>query len=164
MTAPRVVPCVGCGLVSTPVRGPTHPYMLSSPGCWSLYGELMTSGAGQMAVDAYAVQHPGVSERRARQSVAVHLISLCAAFERDWPPDLAARLISRSIAAIPQGGRPWLAPEPPIGTVTVFDVLMSDSPRLAQPVRNWAEDLWAAYADRHATVRRWLDEVLEVGG
>jgi hypothetical protein len=130
---------------------------------WSLYGELMVSGAGQMAVDAYAVQHPGVPERRAVQSVAVHLISLCAAFERDWPPDRAAQLISRSIPAAPRGGWPRLAPEPPVGTVTVFDVLMSDSTDQAEPVRAWAEDLWAAYADRHALVRRWLDAVLGTG-
>ncbi len=84
--------------------------------------------------------------------------------ERDWPPDRAAQLISRSIAAVPRGGWPWLALEPPVGTVTVFDVLMSDSPDVARPVGTWAEDLWAAYADRHATVRGWLDAVLQVGG
>lgn len=158
MTGHAVAPCEGCGLVSPPVVGPTHPYMLSSPGCWSLYSELIAVGGGQLAVDAYAVQHPGRPVRPAVQSVAVHLISLCAAFERRWPPDQAPQLIRRAVAAPPTHGWPWIAPPPPIGTLTVFDVLFSDAPRKA--VRSWAEDLWAAYHDHHATVRDWLDMTL----
>lgn len=161
MTASSVVPCVGCGLVSPPAQGPTHPYMLSSPGCWSLYSELLAHGAGPMTVDTYAVQHPGVPERRARQSVAVHLISLCAAFERDWPPERAPHLITSAIAARPAGGWPWLAPEPPIGTLTVFDVLLADAPNRAQAVRAWAEDVWAVYGEHHATVRGWLATAID---
>lgn len=97
MSDPSVASCVGCGLVSPPAHGPTHPYILSSPGCWSLYGELMASGVSQMAVDTYAVQHPGVPERRAVHSVAIHLISLSAAFECQWPPERSPLLINRSL-------------------------------------------------------------------
>lgn len=150
-------PCVGCGLVTPPWDGPTHPYMLSSPGCWSLYSELLATGAGQAAVDAYAVQHPGVPERRATQSVAVHLVSLCAALERGWPPDRCTDLVRHAVDRPPVPRWPWLAPPPPVGTVTVFDVLLADA--RADAVARWSQDLWGAYDDHHATVRGWLDRL-----
>src|SRR4051794_36661796 len=71
--------CPGCGLV-LPVRaGPTHAYVGASPACWSLYGQLPTAfgmtaiGAiiGRLALDTYAVQHPGRPGSRSMQSVAV---------------------------------------------------------------------------------------------
>jgi hypothetical protein len=36
----------------------------------------------QQVVDSYMVQHPGNPDRRNRQSVAVHLMSLCASLEQ----------------------------------------------------------------------------------
>ena len=70
MSSPGPQPCPGCGLVAGPAEGPTHAYIGASPGCWARYGELLAAGVpppapGQLAVDAYAVQHPGVAERRA---------------------------------------------------------------------------------------------------
>lgn len=156
-----VAPCEGCGLVAPPAQGPSHPYMLSSPGCWSLYGELLGSGAGQLAVDTYAAQHPGRPVRQAVQSVAVHLVSLCAVFERGWPPQRAPRLLSEAVATPPPGGWRWLAPPTPIGALTVFDVLLAEPSTSSDPIRTWAQDVWMAYGEHHHVVRRWLDVVLE---
>lgn len=50
---------------------------------------------------------------------------------------------------------------PPIGTLTVFDVLLSDAPDHAHAARTWAGQLWAAYGEHHATVRRWLAAVVD---
>ncbi len=61
-------PCVGCGArFLASVEGPTHEYMLASPGCWAAFTELIAREFGdpaygalhRHAVDAYAVQHPG---------------------------------------------------------------------------------------------------------
>jgi hypothetical protein len=49
-----------------------HPYIGSASGCWLLYsevlareyGDLRYAPAHQLTVDVYAVQHPGVPERR----------------------------------------------------------------------------------------------------
>src|SRR5215469_5593508 len=69
--------------------------MLAAPGCWSLHTGLedwkigLTGGSGidtaQWMIDSYAVQHATNPDPRNRQSVAVHLMSLCAALEHDVP-------------------------------------------------------------------------------
>ncbi|HSJ29216.1 MAG TPA: DUF5946 family protein [Acidimicrobiia bacterium] len=152
--------CPGCGLEGGPADGPTHPYMLSSPRCWQLYTELLaTAPMGQKGIDAYAVQHPGVPERRAIQSVGAHLVSLCAAFEHDWPPAGATDLVKRAVEASP--GWVWLDSSPPVGTITVDDVIAEpDLPSRLAAVDSWARDVWAAYSDHHATVRSWLEQIL----
>ena len=86
------VRCFGCGALVLDVDGPTHDYMLAAPGCWALYcsledwkSHLAMPGAVavvQDLVDAYAAQHPAHADRRNRQSVAIHLMSLCLALER----------------------------------------------------------------------------------
>lgn len=76
--------CPGCGGLFAEVQGPTHRYMESSPGCWAAYGEAMARMYSdpaffeyyRLAVDAYAVQHPGQPSRQSIHSVGVHLIRL----------------------------------------------------------------------------------------
>jgi hypothetical protein len=78
------------------VTGPVHAYMHASPGCWMLYCGLEDWKASlaadhdaptliQHLVDSYAVQHAANPDRRNRQSVAVHLMSLCASLEQGIP-------------------------------------------------------------------------------
>lgn len=33
--------CIGCQAEFAHIDGPTHEYMLSSPGCWAAYGEVL---------------------------------------------------------------------------------------------------------------------------
>ena len=40
--------CPGCGLLAPRSEGPVHRYMLSSPGCWALYGELLAREYGDV--------------------------------------------------------------------------------------------------------------------
>lgn len=161
MATMREISCPGCGLTGGPPEGPTHPYMLSSPRCWSMYGELLATGpSGQLAVDAYAIQHPGIPERRAIQSVGAHLVRLCAFFEHDSPAGSAVELLRRAVDQDP--GWRWLEPTPPVGTITVADVMAADSQRgRAETVEQWAVDTWNAYRDHHDEVRQWLSTVLE---
>ena len=150
--------CQGCGLEGGAVDGPTHPYILSSPLCWSRYTELLATGtAGQLAVDCYAIQHPGIPERRAIQSVGAHLLSLCAAFERNWPTSRASHLIQLAVENDP--GWRWLDPDPPLGALTVDDVMSVVDGR-SEPIERWAFDVWMEYEEHHALVRNWLDVVL----
>jgi len=86
--------CPGCGLLLPAADGPTHSYIGASAACWALYGQVLAIEAGtyrqpawhRLTVDAYAVQHPGIPERRSIQSVCVHLISLCLMLEHDISP------------------------------------------------------------------------------
>ena len=92
----REISCSGCGAVVLDASGPVHAYMHAAPGCWALYCGLedwkASLAAGhdaptliQHLADSYAVQHAANPDRRNRQSVAVHLISLCASLEQGIP-------------------------------------------------------------------------------
>lgn len=152
--------------------GPTHPYMASSPACWATYGELSvrlmagTAAQGDVGVghhvDCYAVQHPGGAEtdRRQRQSVAVHLISLCRLFEFDQPTTLAsARRGWTSRRVLPALGLtdwPYLPPPPERGAVTAAEVQAANDPReLTERLREWTRSTWSAWAAHHDTIRAW---------
>lgn len=50
----------------------------------------------------------------------------------------------------------WLEPPASSGEVTVLDMLGAKNPdEHAKLAREWAKSLWEAWADHHATVRRW---------
>lgn len=154
MTAPPLPEsaCPGCGWVAPESSGPTHPYIGASAACWARYGELLAERVGHLAVDTYAAQHPGVDERRAAQSVGVHLVSLCAALERGVPAARAPELIRLALRSRPKW--PWLPLPQPVGTVTVDDVAGGRA-----SVREWAEDVWAAWSPYHDVLRGWTDRV-----
>jgi len=147
-------PCPGCGLELPPVGTPTHPYIGASPSCWALYGELLARDysdwdpeAHRLAVDTYAVQHPGGDDRRARQSVACHLTALHLVLERGFRDAQVKEVVRSMVAAATE--LPRLEPPVSNGTVTVRDVLAGT------PVRAWAEDVWAAWSAHHDRARAW---------
>jgi hypothetical protein len=157
--------CPGCVLVVGPVDGPVHPYIGASPGCWAAFNDLMISdlggeASGQVVGDTYAVQHPGVPQRRAIQSVCVHLITLCATLERGWPSERAVHLRRAALARPPAQWR-WLDLALPLGRVTVADVLAAPTPEdRGRLVRHWADDVWLAYSPVQGEVRAWEDALL----
>lgn len=103
--------------------------MLSSPGCWGTYNELLAKEYSDYArmplhrvtMDVYAVQHPGVNVPAAKRSVALHLSRLCLLLEGGWPIDKAndaMRIISAQ-----KNLCEWLEPPSMLGTLSVLDVL-----------------------------------------
>jgi hypothetical protein len=159
-------PCPGCGLVAPPAQGPTHAYIGASPGCWATFGALLlepfgAAGSGQLLTDAYAVQHPGVPERRAIQSVCLHLILLCATLERGWPPQRAVHLRRQALARPPVEWR-WLDPPLPLGSLTIAQVAVAaDAAQRGRRLRTWADDVWSAYGAHHGEIRGWVDALLK---
>ena len=173
-TPARVVPCVGCGGLVPDVAGPTHPYLQASAGCWQLYGEVSArqhaesgSEPGQASVhwhhvDAYAVQHPGGSEhdRRQRQSVAVHLVSLCLLREFGQPPQHASAHRGRTsqlvLPRLALADWPYLAPPADLGAVTTADLHAARTPcEQVAPGQQWMESAWSAWRAHHDTVHAW---------
>lgn len=155
--------CPSCGAAVPAMEGPTHRYMLSAPGCWHVYGEVLareyqdpTWGAvHRLSVDSYAVQHPGAPTPRAVRSVCVHLLSLCLVLERGVALDTATRALGA--AALLRDRYAWLEPPPGLGTITVADVrAAATAAEHAALVRAWAESAWAAWAPHHERVRSWL--------
>ena len=155
MTAQRRVPCIGCGALVPDIDGPTHRYIGASPGCWAIYTELGAGGLpatplSALAVDAYAIQHPGVPGPQSTPSVWVHLITLHLVLEADWPTSRAIRL--RAAGADAFDGWPWLEPPPSMGGVTVVDVA-EHAKADASVVDRWVRGAWDAWRDHHAAVR-----------
>jgi Family of unknown function (DUF5946) len=155
-----MVDCVGCRGRVPDIDGPIHRYMTASPGCWQAYTELMAGGlpsipeAG-LAVDAYAVTHPGVRGPQSTPSVWVHLITLCCTLERGWPVERAVSL--RRFGADSFAGWSWLERPERMGDVTAIDVSSSvrtgDGAAVAALTRRWVHVAWDAWSDHHAAVR-----------
>jgi Family of unknown function (DUF5946) len=156
-------PCPGCGGLFEERDGPIHRYMLSSPGCWAVYGEVLAreysdpayGRVHRLSVDAYAVQHPGIPSPQSIQSVAVHLIRLCLLLDKGVDLQRANDVIK---AAAESGQNyVWLTPPASLGEITVADVYQAQDPdEHEQRVRRWASSAWIAWSGHHATVRSWL--------
>lgn len=156
------VRCGGCGELFPVIDGPTHPYILSSPGCWAAYGELLAREyqdpeymkVHRLTVDAYAVQHPGVDTPQARNSVGIHLSRLCLILERGWSIDRANSAMAAITAK--KHDYQWLTPPDSLGPVSVRQIL---SARTAQEhaaaVEQWARAVWSAWTPHHPVVRAW---------
>jgi len=159
--------CWGCGAPVARVDGPTHPYIGASPGCWAVYGEVLTSEhargsrLGQMLVDAYAAQHPGAPGPQSSQSVAAHLMSLCAQLERGLAPENATQRMQTYLLDA-RGRRrafTWLEPPASLGALTVLDLLSaSDAADFSARVERWARSVWTAWQPHHTQIHAWLDE------
>jgi hypothetical protein len=158
--------CPGCGVVLSGPEGPTHAYLGVSGACWELYQRLArpsvarldASRVRRLVQDAYAAQHPGAShQRRAVQSLAVHLMDLCLLLERDGE----VRRLSPVLGRMPPRRRlelHWLEPPKSRGTMTMVDALQPDAGEdRTENVEVWAREVWAAWEPHHVTVRRWLD-------
>lgn len=168
------VSCGGCGADVPDVDGASHPYIVASPGCWQLYGEWMARRSDVVGgdpvvnahhVDCYAVQHPDGAEqdRRQRQSVAIHLITLCLLVEDDQPPHRAVHARARATrtvrAATGLDDWPVLAPPADRGTTTLVDVARSRG-QVEAVFWRWVEDCWGAWHEHHPVVRSWAEGLL----
>ncbi len=163
------VRCFGCSAQVSDLAGPTHAYMLSAPGCWALYGSVLAWRAGlaargeltaaQRIVDTYAVQHATNPDRRNRQSVACHLMSLCASIEHG----VSGARLPIMIGAWAHRDYPQLAPSAAGYPVTVRDVTEAGEDVRLAIVEEWATSAWAAWSAHHDTVRGWLAMAMEFG-
>ena len=150
--------CPGCGArVVAPERTATHAYIGASPGCWLRWTDLHGGGLirlGRQANDAYAAQHPGVDERRARQSVAVHLIALCHWLEHGIVDPQLTDLTRALLEGRPDW--PWLTP-PEQYALTIHDLPIPAEPA---ETRRWVEAVWHAWKPHHETVRAWARDAI----
>ena len=144
-------------------RGPVHRYVDAAPGCWALYCSLEpfkqsldprdAPTVTQWLVDGYAVQHATNLERANRQSVALHLMSLCASFER------GATGTQLRVALADWSHREYeaLLPLPDAYPLTVVDVVRAPQGERTASVSQFAYSTWTAWSGHHDRVRRWLD-------
>ena len=155
-------PCSGCGERLPLVDGATHPYVGASSACWTRFAELSATlpGAGtplrRLVIDTYMVQHPGVPERRAIQSVGVHLVALYLVLERGLPPDDVSATLQRVLARPPAWR--WLDPPVPNGTLAMGDLAAAVSlpaPALREAIEGYVRGVWGSWAAHHDVVVGW---------
>ena len=160
--------CHGCGgRYPAMPAGEAHPYIGASPACWAAFGEVLAREFQNPAygwihrhtVDAYTVQHPGLDDRRQRQSVALHLIGLCHWLEHGLETEHMNRVTQR--LANSEAAWPWLD-APDAYELTVLDVLAATSgEEHGRYVRRWGESVWEAWSEHHDLIRRWAAEALD---
>jgi hypothetical protein len=160
--APGTSTCPGCGLTA-PDTGDVPPAEhVASTACWRLYGELLARDytdpvyrrVHQMVVDAYAAQHAGGRSRREIQTVALCLMTLCLFLEDGVDPADGPRLHRQMVRVRPPFN--WLQPPPQQHLLTVADVLAAqDAAEHERLVRQWAGQVWQAWAPHHPTIHRW---------
>jgi len=155
-----VTPCPGCGEVLKDIDGATHAYVGASSACWTRFAETNASlppvtPLRRLVTDAYMVQHPGVPERRAIQSVGVHLVALCLVLEHGLPVEHLSDTLGRMLARPPAWR--WLEPPDPNGDTTIGDVAAArDGGDLAGAIERYVRGVWSSWATHHATVEGWV--------
>lgn len=153
--------CYACGGQFEPNDGgETHAYMMSLPGCWAAYGELLTreysdpvlfAALHRLSVDAYAVQHPGdPAERRAVQSFWIHGASLWLVLRMDQSHIFATQAL-QALAGLDFAERPF---DQPHFAMTHADVLASPVAAHGARTRDWAEESLTAWGEAHAEFER----------
>ena len=164
MNSISTIKCFGCGGVVPVIEGDTHEYILSAPGCWQIYSEVLAKDYGEygypfvhrITVDGYAVQHPGKPVRKAVQSVAVHLISLFYIFEKNYGSSMATQAMRRALLS--KDVFTWLEPPTNMGEITIVDIAKTASfIEYEDMVYKWGKSVWNAWSIHHNQIRKWAN-------
>ncbi len=160
-----MIPCPQCGALVPETDGPRHVYVPSAPGCWAAFGEVRAdemrrfpgSPEGNLVVDTYMAQHPGDgTDRRDRQSVFIHLASLCAVLERGGAPTRSPDVLRKVLAS--RTDYPVLDRAHGPGGLTVLHMIGATEQRDHDVrARAWAAAVWDAWRDHHPQIRAALD-------
>lgn len=162
--------CFSCKGLVPDIDGPTHSYMLSSPGCWHVYGEILAKEYAPENYDqhvhhtttnTYAVQHPGEPERRSIQSVNAHLLWLYVVLENGLRGEAAQGFLKEAVEDKEfQTQFSWLEPPSFDGTLTVADVIQAEGPEEhAELVQEWSASVWKVWKDKHyATIANLVEK------
>ena len=144
--------CRGCGFDAPAEDGETHSYLIASATCWRHFNAIMTREYSTpdlmpthyLAVDAYAAQHPGeAADRRARQSIWIHLAGLRAVLRDNREPQYRYSLLKNLADA--HEDWPLAPPHAPFSLVAgkiAPDLSVEEHVII---MRNWAESALAAY-------------------
>ncbi len=163
----RYATCPQCGAVVPEIDGPVHAYVPSAPGCWAAFGafraddmlRFQASEANNLVVDAYMAQHPGDgTDRRDRQSIFVHLVSMCAVIEGGASPSRSPEVLRAVLARRTDYEVLCRARGP--GELTVLSAMDATSIEEHDArVRAWAGSVWESWREHHPTIRAALDAI-----
>lgn len=157
--------CPACGFPGD-YDGPVHKYLSPSPACWARYGEVLAREYSdrdywpvhRLLTDAYCGQHSIGEDRRARQSLYLHLTGLMLHFEdRAANETIIAflRKASKSDHVFPHLSTPQAN----------FDVSITEVHNAADAVSHgkaagtYARRVYDAWAPHHSKFRALFEEV-----
>jgi len=164
-----IIKCCGCGALVKDIPGKPHRYIGAAAGCREVYCEILAKEYGEFrypepthrfTVDTYAVQHPGEPSGQAIQSVNAHLVSLHLVVEKGFN---GARATEAFKDILKNGDKlTWLEPPNPNGSMTVVDVVKAQNlQEHRRLVDEWARDVWTAWRNHHALIRRLAEQCLK---
>ncbi len=157
------------------ISGPKHSYIGSDAGCWEVFCNVLAKEYTQynelwqshrLTVDTYAAQHPGNGDRRAVQSVFVHLTRLYLMLEKG----LSGKHANDAMKFITMHKNEFmhLDPLPDFsGTVNVADVAAAENiHEHRHHVEKWAMSVWNAWKVHHDTIKGFVakHDILEQTG
>ena len=108
----------------------------------------------RLTVDTYSLQHPDPYMISAK-SFAAHLTGMCCAMEYDNDRNLL-RILQQWLNGKKQLEKPKLLDN--VGNLTISSVVSAgDGTEHAKLVKEWAENVWDAYALYHNLAREWIE-------
>ena|SRR6266576_131371 len=105
----------------------------------------------RLTVDTYSLQHPE-AYMRSGKSFAAHLTGMCAAFEYEDALALN-RAVQRWLSANPKTDKPVHLPDQRGNLTIAYIHSASDAEEHIKRVREWAWDVWSAWAEHHNLAR-----------
>ncbi len=165
------IQCFACGAKSLNIEGESHKYMLSSPGCWAMYCEVLEkeysdfrlARSHNYTVDAYACQHPGKKEvSQAYKSVGIHLCSLHMYFHHGMDVAEGGNFKNKfSQYNKEHDFIHWLEPPSSLGPITVFDLWNMENEEAHLDIsKEWAHSTWKAWQEHLSTIEMWVQDFL----
>ncbi|MEL6640151.1 MAG: DUF5946 family protein [Pseudomonadota bacterium] len=159
--------CPGCGAVMVDIEGPTHAYMISSAACYAAFTTILAAEYSdprlrpthRLSVDSFAVQHPGDGkDRRAIQSVGMHLVRLMAQREQSLMPEQVNDIMVR---LGPHKSELSALAAPDSYSVTAADVApFAGGPHHADKVTAWADSTLQAWKHVQPDLKNWAAPLL----
>ena len=162
--------CPGCAAPVGNSAPCSHPYLAASAECWEAYGMLLAleterwgyPDAHRLVVDAYSAQHPGPGQdRRDRQSIFVHLASICLIVEFGSSSRRGLDLIRR----MTRGSRcqyPALTRHGPGGLDLRHAWEATDLKDYQARSEQWATAVWESYGPSQPVIRQTVASLLDI--
>ncbi len=159
------IKCYGCKAEVKNVSGPKHAYIGSDAGCWEVFCNVLAKEytkynelwqTHRLTVDTYAAQHPGNGDRRAVQSVFIHLTRLYLMLEKG----LSGKDANNAMKLITMHKNEfiYLDPLPDFsGTLNILDVAKAGNlDEHRQIVEKWAISVWNAWGVHHYKIKGFV--------
>ncbi len=159
--------CPACGFSAPDTDDPTHAYMSPSAACWAMYGEVLAREfsdadyyrSHRLLTDAYCAQHSIGPDRRARQSIHIHLAGLILHYHDGVSGPEIVRFLK---TAARRSDFPRISAPAPDGSVTIEQIYAAgNADEHASAVDAYASKVLAFWEHEHPRIRALIEKVMQ---